>query len=329
MRILVTGATGFIGKEIISKLVLNNCQVIGLAGKSVDNQREKFDKTKIQLKRVDITNPVEVQKLLRLENIDAVIHCAGLAHQFGKVEEGIFEKVNVEGTKNITNLAVNLNIGRFILISSTAVYGSDKNEIVETNKCRPETDYAKSKLKSEKVCREICENKEIPLTILRLAPVLGEKGIGNVPRLIEAINKRRFVWLGDGSNKKSLIYVGDVAGACLKILNSKKNKTEIFNLASEPIEMQKLVTIISKTLEKNVPKISIPEFIPEIIFKLNSKTFKFGLIEKLSKTVEKWLSDDIYSAVKIKIEYGFQPETSVEDAVIKQCRWYLEKQKDN
>ena len=221
---MVTGATGFIGKEVISKLVLNKYQVIGIAGKSVNNQREKFYKTDIQLIKVDITNPNEVRKLIRLENIDAVIHCAGLAHQFGKVEDGMFEKVNVEGTRNITDLAVNLNIGQFILISSTAVYGLDKNEIDETTKCRPATDYAKSKLMSEKVCREICEKKEIPLTILRLAPVLGEKGIGNVPRLIEAINKRRFVWLGDGSNKKSLIYVGDVADACLKILNLKKTR---------------------------------------------------------------------------------------------------------
>ena len=200
-----------------------------------------------------------------------------------------------------------------------------KNEIDETTVCRPETDYAKSKLMSEKICREVCEKNEIPLTILRLAPVLGEKGIGNVPRLIEAINKRRFLWIGDGRNKKSLIYVGDVAGACLKLLNSKKNKTEIFNIASEPIEMQRLVSIISESLKKNVPKFSIPAIIPEIIFKLNSKTFKVGLIENLSKTVLKWLSDDIYSAEKIKIEYGFQPETSVEEAVIKQCRWFLDK----
>ena len=326
MKILVTGATGFIGKEIVSKLVFNNHQVIGIARDSIDKQHEIG--TKIELIKTDITNNDDVLKLLNLKNIDSVIHCAGLAHQFGKVEAGIFEKVNVEGTENIARLAGKLNINHFILISSTAVYGRHKNEVKETTECRPETDYAKSKLISEEVCREVCEKNDTPLTIFRLAPVLGEKGIGNVPRLIGAINKRRFLWIGDGSNKKSLIYVEDVADACLKLLISKKNKTEIFNLASEPIEMRKLVSIISESLKKTVPKASIPVIIPDIIFKLNSKILKSGFIENLSKTIEKWLSDDIYSADKIKIEYGFQPETSVEMAVNKQCQWFLNKTKE-
>ena len=266
MKILLTGATGFIGQEIISKLVLNNYQVIGIAGKSIDKLQKKNVETEIKFIKTDITNPAEVEQLVDLKNIDAVIHCAGLAHQFGKVEAGMFEKVNVVGTKNISNLAAKFKIKQFIHISSTAVYGLHKGEIDETTICRPETVYAKSKLDSEKVCRKICEKNEIPLTILRLAPVLGEKGIGNVPRLIEAINKRRFIWIGDGRNKKSLIYVGDVASACLRLLNSKKNGTEIFNLASEPVEMQKLVSIISKTLRKNVPGLSIPTITSRNIF---------------------------------------------------------------
>ena len=105
MRILVTGATGFIGKEIISKLVLNNYQIIGIAGKSIDNQPGKNVETKIELIKIDITNPASVLKLFRLKNIEAVIHCAGLAHQFGKVEAGMFEKINVEGTKNIIRIS--------------------------------------------------------------------------------------------------------------------------------------------------------------------------------------------------------------------------------
>lgn len=319
MNILVTGASGFIGSKLVSVLKANNFPVLGLARSKPE---EILD---VDFLEIDITDTNQFQKINGRGNFDAVIHCAGLAHQFGNIEKESFERVNVEGTKNIAELAVKLNAKQFILISTTAVYGFNEREVDETFVCQPETFYAESKLKAETVCREICEQNNVVLTIFRLTSVLGEKGIGNIPRLINAIYKRRFVWIGNGQNKKSLIYVNDVVLACLKILKSKKKSTEIFNLASDPIEMKKLVSIISDELSRKMPKPSIPVSIPRAIFKLNQKTLKLTVLEKISVTLEKWISNDIYLSDKFKKEYNFKFETRIEEAVRRQCQWFLNK----
>lgn len=323
MRVLITGATGFIGREIVSKLISENFEIVGLSKTSGDQKHDS------ELKNlcIDITNQEAVFNLAKEGSFDAVIHCAGLAHQFGKIEKERFEKVNVEGTRNIAELAVRTKVRHFILLSSTAVYGLQNKPLDETAECLPDTPYAESKVKAEKACREVCEKNSIRLTILRLAPVLGEKGVGNIPRLMNAIYNRRFIWVGNGENKKSLIYVGDVAEACLKILSEKKNFTEVFNLASEPVKIKKMVSDIAKKLKKPVPNFSIPVIVPGVFFGLNSKIFKSEKINRLSQTFKKWLSEDVYLADKIKKEYGFEPKTSVERAVERQCEWFLREQK--
>lgn len=319
MRILVTGASGFIGNKIVSVLKENNWTVVGSAR---NKPKESFDTEFIE---IDITDTNQIQDANFSGKFEAVIHCAGLAHQFGKIDKKSFERVNVEGTRNITELSVKLNVKQFILISSTAVYGFNNGEVDEKNVCLPETFYAESKLKAETVCREICEKNNIALTIFRLTSVLGEKGIGNIPRLINSIYKRRFFWIGNGQNKKSMIYVNDVALACLKILKSKKNSTEIFNLAAEPIEMRELVSIISSELNRKILKSSLPIRIPRTVFELNRKTLNLSALEKISVLLEKWISDDIYLSDKFQNEYNFKFETPIEEAVRKQCRWFLEK----
>lgn len=319
MKVLVTGATGFVGGEILKKLHSDGFEVSGIS-KNGANESE------VKIVKADITDFENLSANLN-EDFDAVIHSAGLAHQFGNIDKALFENVNVTGTKNVAELAVRVKAKQFILISSTAVYGFHKSEIDESSECRPDTDYAESKLEAELVCREICEKNNIALTIFRLAPVLGEKGIGNVPRLIVAIDKRRFLWVGDGKNKKSLIYVGDIADACGMILKSKTNGTEIFNLSARPIEMRELVSIISRSLDKKVPGFSIPEFVPRIFINANEKIIRSKRIGKFSKIFDRWLSDDVYSADKIKAEYGFEAKTSIADAVAKQCEWFSKQKK--
>ncbi len=319
MRVLVTGITGFIGSEIASKLLTEKFEVFGVS------RNKTADSSKFKILYADITNKEEVLNLASGGSFDAVIHCAGLAHQFGEIEKELFENVNVKGTENIAELAVNSNVSQFIHLSSTSVYGLQKEPMNELSKCNPENFYAESKLESENVCRKICEKNKIPLTILRLVPVIGENSVGNVQRLIEAINKKRFLWVGNGENKKTLIYVGDVAEACLTLLSKKKNGTEIFNLAAQPIKMRSLVSIISAQLNRTVPKFSMPAFIPEIVFSINSKTVNIRFIERITRTFEKWLSEDVYMADKISAVYGFVPQTSMEQAIKRQCEHLINK----
>ncbi|MDQ3323109.1 MAG: SDR family NAD(P)-dependent oxidoreductase [Acidobacteriota bacterium] len=333
MKVLVTGASGFVGREIVAELFDN-----GIETAQISRQERNFVNTGTfdsgNYFQADIADEDSLKAVEELGKIDAVIHCAGLAHQFKNIDESEFEKVNVLGTKNILDLAVKLNAAHFILISSTAVYGIKKQTandnlsngsidgIDENEVCSPETGYAESKLAAEKAALDICAANNVSLTILRLSPVIGEGNAGNVARLIETVDKKRFVWVGKGKNLKSMIYKKDAARACVKVLKEKRAGIEIFNLAGKPIRMSEFVECIGESLERKIPKINIPPFIFERFFKLNSKIAWIKKIENLARIIEKWLSDDVYSAEKIARAYNFKPETSTTDAVKRQIAFY-------
>lgn len=335
MRILVTGAAGFIGREIIKEL-----SRLDLAVFQVINSRNSLKTPSTDLVgkifAADITDFKNLAKIESLKKIDAVVHSAGLAHQFKNIEREKFRAVNIDGTKNILKLSLKLNAKQFILISSTAVYGIKKNskdeennlsrlEIDENTVCQPETLYAESKLQAEDTARRFCEKNKIALSILRLPPVIGEGNLGNAARLTEAIDKRKFFWIGAGENLKTFIYKKDVARACGKILLEKKGGTEIFNLAADPIKMKDFVALIAGKLEKGIPKFKIPAGLFEWFFDFNQKFLGLKKIDKVSETFKKWLSDDVYSANKIAKVYNFKPETSIEQAIGKQVDWYRNK----
>ncbi len=86
--------------------------------------------------------------------------------------------------------------------------------------------------------------------------------------------------------------------------------------------MNEFVSIISRSLHKNIPKIIVPPFLLNFGFKINSKLLKLKKIKRLEKTVEKWLSDDVYTAKKIAEAYNFRAETTIRVGVERQVEHY-------
>lgn len=329
-KILITGASGLVGKAIYEELANQKgvYEIICCGNKQFRNIKEKKSGKFLS---VDITDKGEVSRLEQIGKVDAVIHSAGLAHQFGTENPGSFQKVNVEGTKNIAELAVKLSVKQFILISSVAVYGNqnkssdERNEITEECECNPKGAYAESKFEAENLLRKICEKNDIPLVILRLATVIGEEDRGNVLRLIEAVNRRRFVWIGRGTNYKSLIYKAEVARACRLILERKPilRGTEIFNITAPPVQIREVVLEISATLKKSVPQIKISERFLRLNLRIGKSVVPFGKVRRILETLEKWLSDEVFSGKKVAKQVGFVPEISVKEGLKREVGWYL------
>jgi len=346
MKVLVTGARGFIGKAIVEKLRRSKIEVLEIQSQRLDEENDLAENEiyKVKKFKVDITKKDEILSLKKIGSVDAVVHAAGLAHQFKDAKSEEFRSVNVKGTENILELSKFLKIKHFILISSVSVYGNEKNSfklpgITEDAECYPGDFYAESKFEAEKITRRICQATGVNLTILRLATVIGEEDRGNFRRLIKAIDKRRFLWIGKGINYKSLIHREDVAGAVCKLLVEKlekksveksvKNKekkiaVEIFNVSAEPLPMKEIVEIIAGALNKSVFNLSVNEKLLRHIFAVNCKTLKNKKIEKVRQTVEKWLADDAYSSQKLKREYDYEPKITIKEAIIREVKWYLQ-----
>jgi nucleoside-diphosphate-sugar epimerase len=335
MKVLVTGASGLVGSSIVRELLKNSFEVY--ATSRTNSNIDKFGEIK-KFFKVDITEYQNLATIGELENINVIIHSAGLAHQFENRTEKEFWKVNVLGTENVARLAVNLTVKHFILISSVAVYGTKPANLEKSNQrsykfcvteeavCQPRGFYAQSKLGAEKVAQNICADNKIALTILRLTTVVGEEDRGNVARLIKTIDEKRFFWIGTGDNFKSLIYKGDVAKACLKILR-KTAGDEIFNVTAKPTTMKEIVSEIENNLGLKATKFSIPVKLLRKLFFINTKFLKLKKLNHIEGILDKWLSDDVFSGEKFKKVYDFQTETSVKEAIRRQVDYYKKNKK--
>ncbi len=217
MKLLLTGSTGFLGGYI-----LGHFKEIGLdtvtVGRSEGND-------------VQCDLSVGVPLLNEQEQLDLVIHNAGLAHKVPKTEaeSKAFFEVNVGGTKNLLEALTSLKNKPkcFVLISTVAVYGLDQGEgIDETADLQGSSPYAKSKIEAEKLVQNWCLNDGVNCVILRLPLVVGENAPGNLGAMERAIKKGYYFRLGSGNARRSMVNAVDVA----KLLPRLVDKNGIYHV---------------------------------------------------------------------------------------------------
>jgi nucleoside-diphosphate-sugar epimerase len=323
---LVTGATGFVGKRIVEELARRGQIVVGLGGPSSGKPADWPSDALFYT--ADVGDKGSLTRTGAFASLDAVVHAAGIAHRFGGVSPEEFQRVNVCGVRNTAELAAAAGARHFILISSVLVYGKTRQSsavpaISEVDPCLPDDAYSRSKLEAELVATEICKRDGIALTILRPAPIIGEGSKGNFARLIRAIDARLFVWIGRGSNRKSLVYVGDVASTVSDLVKRKNLGIEIFNLAGEAVEMGELVNAISSELGHRSPRLSIPPGIARAILRAARISPFRKSADRIGKLLDTWLSNDVYSTEAIRSAYGITAKTPILEAVRRESAYYL------
>jgi nucleoside-diphosphate-sugar epimerase len=328
-RILVTGASGLIGAAVCRLLAAEDrYEIVALGGRK-DAPPFGDGEQRIARLKADITAEQDLERLDVGDRIDVVVHAAGLAHQFGKIGRADFFRVNANGAGAVCRLAARLGAARVIALSSVAVYGRHgRRTVTEDFACRPEGAYAESKLAGERKAATVCGELRLGLTTLRLATVVGEEDAGNIMRLITQIDNRRFIWIGDGSNRKTLIDKTDVASAVRKVIEagekpSKDERDGIYNLAAGTIEMREVVETIAAALGRKIPRLRIPARLLTAAAKLNRRSLRLGKISAFEKTLEKWTADDMYSGQKFFEKFDFAPSSTIAAALEREVGHYL------
>jgi UDP-glucose 4-epimerase len=318
-RILVTGATGFVGKAIVEELMGKGFDVYTCA-KSENSALPKYFS-------VDITSKESVARLAgELPELDCVIHSAGLAHQFkAPKDSNIFTAVNVGGTQLMAELAAKKYCKKFILVSSISVYGDGKpNPTDEGVLCEPAGPYAVSKYEAELAAQDICQSNNIDLAILRLATVYGPGDVGNVLRLIKLVDSGKFFWTGDGGNNKSLLFVSDAARACRIAMEKNQAGTHVYNVTDAPHTMREIVETIAGELGKKIPGFTIPSGLIKTALGAAGKLPAVGERARgLAESLKKWRSDDVLAGEKIERELNFKTEVPLTRGIKKETAWYL------
>lgn len=315
--VFVTGANGFLGRTILTQLLKNDFSVCATDMGSISATAG------IAYQKADITRPEELMDAMG--GAATVIHAAGLAHIFtpasGSDEK--FRQINEIGTENVVRAASQAGAGHLILISSVSVYGPCTLGLYDENTpCRPVGPYALSKFYAERKAIEIADKFGMALTILRLATLYGEGDPGNVGRLIRSLDQGRFVWIGDGSNRKSLLYKGDAARACVAAVSSPASGTHIYNVSAAPCSMREIVNGIADALGKRPLSLRIPGNLAWVLSR-NLSRLPNQRLAGIHQTIQKWMAEDVYDSQLFNRTFDFSVQTSINDGIRKEVDWYL------
>jgi nucleoside-diphosphate-sugar epimerase len=316
--ILITGANGFLGCEIVRQAMAAHLSV-----RATDKDAESLTHD-VDYRRADILELSSLDFLFY--DVTQVIHAAGLAHIFNRTKKvkAPFKAVNEQGTANVCLVAAKAGVGHFILISSVSVYGPSTQGLYDENTpCLPDGPYAESKYQAEQRAIEIAQKSGMALTILRLATLYGENDPGNVSRLMRSIDRRHFIWIGNGTNLKSLLYKGDAAHACIITMLHPTTGIKIYNVSARPSTMKEVIEGLAKALGRHIPGLHIPPSMLTSSVKVISKiASNRGLFGNLHDTLEKWLADDAYDARQFQNEFGFQTEVGLIEGLRREVEWY-------
>ena len=302
MKYIVTGGAGFIGSNIVKKLVSRGDHVIVIDNLNTGNEENLVSiKDKIVFFKDSILNLDLLEK--QTQGIDGVFHQAALASvqdSLSKPEE--YHNVNVIGTENILKLAKKNNF-KVVYASSSSVYGNpEKIPIKESDSKNPINPYAETKLEKEKLAKKYSEIG-VKVIGLRYFNVFGKgqsKEYAGVLKLfLEKIRDKLPLKInGDGTQSRDFVYVKDVADANIMSMDSKINH-EFFNVGTS---ISITILDLAKTIIKSSGLDIELNFGPALNGDVQRSVANIDLIQdkigwKPTVFLEKWI-DEIISMKK-------------------------------
>lgn len=224
--ILVSGASGFIGRRLVSRLSAEGASFRQL----VRSQREGVSSA-----TGDVTDPDSL--VHACAEVSSVFHCAGYAHAFSALGGEDFARhwaVNFEGTRNLVDAAGRAGVKSFVFLSSVKAMADPGDSCADEKfPGEPQTPYGQSKLAAEKAVLEAGRQYGMHVVNLRLAMVYGSGGQGNLQRMASLVKRGLFPPLPETGNHRSLVHVDDVISAMRLVGSDRRANGKTYIIASQ------------------------------------------------------------------------------------------------
>lgn len=296
MKLLFTGASGFLGNNILPLLDEYDIVTIGLS-----NEDSLI---------IDISKNIPALN----KSYDIILHAAGKAHSVPRteVEKKVFFDVNLQGTKNLCNALEVSGIPKaFIFISTVAVYGCNYGEnIAEEHPLNGTTPYALSKIQAEQFLIEWCKKHNVTLGIIRPSLIAGSNPPGNLGAMINGIKSGKYLSIAGGKARKSVLMVQDIA----ELIPLLAEKGGIYNVCDtyHP-SFRELESIICKQLNKSLP-LNIPAWVAKSMALVGDCLGNKAPINSLK--LKKITESLTFSNEKAIRELGWKPSNVLENLKI-------------
>jgi UDP-glucose 4-epimerase len=309
-RIVITGASGFIGSHLVPALAAEGFEIVCILEPGVGNPF-----VGAQTFSADICTDRGLSEAFIGAKV--VVHLAARNHVLRETAKDPlleYRRVNVEGTRNVVRAARKQGVGLFVHVSSIKAMGEGTGEILEeTAPCLPSTPYGISKLESEEVVRAEAVGTGMAVSIFRLPMVYGPGNKGNLPRMIRWADRGLPFPLVQPDNLRSMVYAGNVVAAVNAVMEAHSSGKTTQGTYIVKDEADYSTRMIYSSVCRELGK--VPRFLP--------LPAALGRIAgAISEDFRKITSSFRVSSAKIREDIGFVPPFSGEEGMARTVRWY-------
>jgi len=308
--VLVTGASGAVGPRVVDALSSAGHQVRVF---SLDTLPPGACPCNVQSLVGDVTDKSAVQSAT--QGVDAVVHLAALLHIVNPPPElrDKYERINVGGTATVVEAAIKAGARRVVLASTIAVYGPSNGQILnEDSFPRPDTFYAQTKLAAERIVLNAKRADGQPIgTVLRFGAVYGSRIKGNYQRLLQSLARGRFIPIGAGQNRRTLVHDKDVARAVVLVVQHPTAAGKIYNVTDGRFHtLNEIIVAICAALGRKPPRFSIPVGPARAVAGMIEDAMQLiGHHSPIGRaTIDKYTEDIAVEGQRIHKELGFVPQ---------------------
>jgi len=307
--VLVTGATGAIGPRVVQAL-----HEAGFSIHTFSRNPPPMDMlpADVETHVGDVTDQSIVQAAM--QGIDVVIHLAALLHVVNPplALQERYEQINVGGTANVVQAAIASGVRRVVLFSTIAVYGYSTGQVLtEDSPSQPDTLYGITKLAAERIVLGARRTDGQPLgTVLRVGAIYGARVKGNYAQLVRALARKRFIPVGAGQNRRSLIYERDAAQAAVLAATHPAAAGRVYNITDGKYHtLNEINAAMCEALSRKPPRCALPVRPVRLAAGILEDGLRvLGRKSPIGRaTVDKFIEDVAVDGSRIQRELGFVP----------------------
>jgi nucleoside-diphosphate-sugar epimerase len=323
MRVLITGAGGFIGSHLVEDQLRRGRQVtaIDLQTKALEPFAGIADLT---VRQADFADRAALDRIL--PGHDICFHLAS-AHLEKNVDEAYFFRVNVLETRTFVERCYQAGITRFVHCSSVGIYGELRNPPAdEESERRPDVAYEKSKLAGEEAARQFARECGYELVVVRPAWVYGPR-CPRTEKLFRAIKKGRFFYVGSRNNLRHPIYIRDLVEGFELAAMAPQAPGQAFIMAGpRAVSLEELATAIAATLGAPRPRLRLPYglvwmgcVLLEFASRISGREAPFT-----RRSLKFYTGNTAFNTAKARDVLGFEPRTGLAAGLQYTAAWLKE-----